>query len=271
LPEQDLDDSPDVWSPRAALTWRFEEATSAYASYSRGFRMPNFDEALGFTGDLFDLDTQKSDAYEIGVKHRSGKLAANLAFYWMEVEDEIFFNPYVRDFSFGFLSPQNVNLDEVRHRGIEAWASWRALDWLELYGSYTLDDTQIEKDRISSLEGERLPITPLHRGNAGAIVKLPHGFEFGLNANVVGERSVANDLAGADDDLDPYFTLDTTLAWRRPLGDRFDVSVLFRVRNLSDEEYEEFAAAPSFGIGPTGFNPAPGRHYEAGFTLSWKP
>lgn len=271
LPEQNLDDSPDVWSPRAALTWRFQPDTSAYGSYSRGFRMPNFDEALGFTGDLFDLDTQKSDAWEIGVKHRSAKLAANLALYWMDVEDEIFFDPYVRDFSFGFLSPQNVNLEKVRHRGIEAWASWRAFEWLELYGSYTLDDAQIEKDPISNLDGERLPITPLHRGSAGAIVRMPLGFEGAINANVVGERAVANDLEGASFDLDPYFTIDTTLSWRRSVGDFLDVSVLFRVRNLTDEEYEEYAAAPTFGVGPTGLNPAPGRHYEAGFTISWKP
>jgi iron complex outermembrane receptor protein len=271
LPEQNLDDSPDAWSPRAALTWRFREATSAYASYSRGFRFPDFDEAIGFTGDLFDLTTQKSDAWEVGVKHRGARLAANVALYWMDVDGEIFFDPYVRDFSFGFLSPQNVNLDQVRHRGIEAWASWQALEWLQVYGSYTLDDSQIEKDSISSLEGQRMPITPLHRGTLGVAAKLPMGFEAGLNANLVGQREVANDLVGGSGDLDPYYTIDATFEWHRAIGALFDLALLFRVRNLTDQDYEEFAAAPTFGPGPTGFNPAPGRHYEAGFTLTWQP
>ncbi|RIK96579.1 MAG: hypothetical protein DCC71_22325 [Proteobacteria bacterium] len=267
---EDVDDSPAPPSPRASLTWRFREPTSAYVSYARGFRMPNFDESLGFTGDLFDLRIQTSNAYEAGVKHRGGRLSVNLALYWMEVEDEIFFDPYVRDFDFGFLSPQNVNLDEVRHRGVEAWASWRACDWLELWGSYTLDDAQVRRDSISDLAGKRMPITPLHRGTAGFLLRLPLGFEAGANANVVGERTVANDVAAFSDDLNPYFTIDTTLAWRRPVGDLFDVALLFRVRNLTDEEYVEYASGPTFGPGPTGFNPAPGRHYEAGFTVTWK-
>jgi outer membrane receptor protein involved in Fe transport len=174
------------------------------------------------------------------------------------------------DFELGFLSPQNVNLDRVRHRGIEAWASWRPLAWLDLYGSYTLDDSRIERDSISGLEGERMPITPLHRGTAGFLVRLPAGFEIGANANVVGERSLANDVRGDLPDLDAYFTIDTVLAWRRSLA-RFDVGLLFRVRNLSDEPYEEFAGAPTFGFGPIGFYPAPGRSFEAGVTLGWTP
>lgn len=272
-PTLELRDSRGIWSPRASLTWRFHETSSAYASYSRGFRLPDFDEALGFTGDLFDLRPQRSNAYEVGWKHRSDRVSANVALYWMDVEEEIFFNPYVRDFQFGFLSPQNVNLDEVRHRGIEASVNWQALDRLEVYASYTLDDAQVREDRIpgSNLAGAQLPITPLHRGTVGAISKLPYGFETGFNVNVVGERPVANDLAGADDELDPYVTVDTTFAWRHSFGERFDVALLFRVLNLIDENYEEFAGAPTFGVGETGFYPAPGRRYEAGFTLTWNP
>jgi iron complex outermembrane receptor protein len=267
---QELSRSPNAVSPRAALSWRFLPASSAYFSYARGFRFPNFDESIGFAGDLFDLRPQRSNSYEIGLKQRSEKFSANLAFYWMDVENEIFFNPLIVDPVFGFPFAQNANLEKVRHRGIEVWYDWRPLTWLELYGSYTLDDTRIEKDPITSLEGERMPLQPLNQGTAGFYLFLPWRFEFGFNANVVGSRHVSNNFGDGVDDLPTYYTLDMTLGWRASLNEHLEVALRFRVLNLTDQEYSEVAGAPTFGPGPVGFNPAPGRSYEGGVTVSWK-
>lgn len=267
---QNLGRWPGELSPRAALTWHFLPATSAYASYSRGFRFPNFDEAIGFTGDLFNLRPQRGNAYEFGFKQRSATLSANLAFYWMDVKDEIFFNPRVVDPVFGFSFAQNTNLERVRHRGIEAWADWRPLHWLELYGSYTLDDARIEKDPLTNLEGQRVPIEPLNHGTAGFYLFLPWHFEFGANANIVGPRHVANSFGTGVSGLPTYYTLDLTTVWRAPLNEHLELAVLFRVKNVTDQDYSEVAGAPTFGPGPLGFNPAPGRNYEGGVSLSWK-
>jgi outer membrane receptor protein involved in Fe transport len=46
--------------------------------------------------------------------------------------------------------------------------------------------------------------------------------------------------------------------------------LLFRALNLTDQKYSEVGGAPSFGSGPVGFNPAPGRNFEGGVTLSWQ-
>ena len=267
---QDLARSPSALSPRAALTWRFLPATSAYVSYSRGFRFPNFDEAIGFAGDLFDLQPQRSNDYEVGLKQRSETFSANLAFYWMDVKDEIFFNPLIVDPTFGFPFAQNSNLERVRHRGIELGSNWRPLHWLELYGSYTLNDVRIQKDPVTQLDGERMPLEPLNHGTAGFYLFLPWHFETGANANIVGPRHVANNFGNGVSSLPTYYTLDTTLAWRAPLGEHIDIALLFRIKNLTDQEYSEVAGAPTFGPGPLGFNPAPGRNYEGGITVSWK-
>ena len=267
---QNLQRWPSELSPRASLVWRFLPTTSAYASYSRGFRFPNFDEAIGFTGALFNLRPQRANSYEIGLKQRSETLSANVAFYWMDVKDEIFFDPLIVDPTFGFSSAQNTNLERVRHRGIEVSTNWRPTHWLELYGSYTLDDTRIEKDPITHLEGQRVPLEPLHRGTAGFYVFLPWFFEAGLNANIVGSRHTANGFGTGFSGLPTYYTLDLTVIWRRPLGPHLDMAVLFRIRNLTDQDYSEVAGAPTFGPGPIGYNPAPGRNYEGGLTVSWK-
>ncbi|HEY8153482.1 MAG TPA: TonB-dependent receptor [Myxococcota bacterium] len=267
---ENLKRTPTALSPRAGLTWRFLDATAAYFSYTRGFRFPNFDESIGFDGDLFDLSPQRSNSYEIGLKQRSETLSANLAFYWMDVKDEIFFDPLVLDPVFGFLSAQNTNLERVRHRGIELWTDWRPLPWLELYGSYTLNDTRIEKDPITQLEGERMPLEPLHHGTTGLYLFLPWRFEFGLNANLVGRRHVSNNFGDGIDSLPFYYTLGATLAWRMPVGEHLEIGLLFRALNLTDQKYSEVGGAPSFGSGPVGFNPAPGRNFEGGVTVSWQ-
>jgi iron complex outermembrane receptor protein len=244
-----------IWSPRAALTWRMSDATSAYASYARGFRFPNLDEAYGFFGFTPGLDPEKSDAYEVGWKLRRKQLALNLAVYLMNVSDEIFFDP---------LSFQNQNLDRVRHRGVEVSASWRAGSALELWGSYTYDDVEIRHDDASpGLEGQRMPITPKHRGALGATVFLPFGFEVGGAARYVGSRPLANDLSGAEDEMPRFATYDARIGWRHALGEHVQLGIDLNGYNLTDRSYAEFGGLSLFDPTDIGYFPAPGRHYLA--------
>ncbi len=266
LDRLDLDEDRAKWSPRAALTWRFVPSSSAYVSYARGFRFPNLDEAVGFTGALFDLRPQDSDSYEVGLKHRSEKISANLALYWMEVDDEILFNHEIDQF--GFASPQNVNVDRTRHRGVESWFSLRPAEWLELHGSYTYDDATIRRDStatIANLDGNRFPITPRHRASVGGIVGIPSPWfdtELGANLNFVGKRHVANDLQNEFAKLDDYTTLDLHATVRPKLGERIDLALTGRILNVLNHHYSEFAGERTFSRNQIGFNPSPDTNFE---------
>lgn len=282
---QPLDEDREKWSPRAALTWRFVPTTSAYLSYARGFRFPNLDEAIGFTGALFDIGPQESDTYEVGFKHRSERVSANLTFYWMRVEDEILLNQEIDGLFGGFVSPsgQNANIDRTRHRGVELWFSWRPTTWLELYGSYTYDDAEIRKDTTSisfdglgnpilvDIEGSQIPLTPRHRGTVGGLVTVPWRWvetELGANLNVVGERYGVNDLRNEFSRLDNYETLDLhatlrpNLAEFGVLGEHVEVALTGRVRNALNQHYTEFAGERTFERGVIGVNPSPDTNYE---------
>ncbi len=285
---QPLDDDREKWSPRAALTWRFVPSTSAYLSYARGFRFPNLDEAVGFTGALFDIGPQESDTYEIGFKHRSDRISANLTFFWMRVEDEILLNQEIDGF-FPFLeepvspSGQNANIDRTRHRGVELWFSWRPTTWLELYGSYTYDDAEVRKDTTSisfdgmgnpilvDIEGKQLPLTPRHRGTVGGLVTVPWRWvetELGANLNVVGERFGVNDLRNEFSKLDNYETLDLHATLRPNLaalvgfGEHVEVALTGRVRNALNRHFSEFAGERTFVRDAIGVNPSPDTNYE---------
>jgi outer membrane receptor protein involved in Fe transport len=159
----EIDDDNSAWAPRAALTWRPLEPLSVYGSWSRGYRFPNVNETFDFFGLTPALDAEKSETWEIGAKWRNQYADANLAFYHMNVRDEIFANPLVSP----SLLPTSVNLDRVRHRGVEFSAALRPAEWVEVYGSYTYDDVEIRRDRLTMLEGRRIPMVPRHRGTAG--------------------------------------------------------------------------------------------------------
>ena len=274
----------DFWSPKAALTYRVREPVSIYASFARGFRFPNFDETFGFFGFVPELDPERSKSYEVGAKYRDDRASANLAVYQMDVKDEILFDHefITNDPASCFLappcpSPRNVNFDRVRHRGVEFSANLRPLEWLELYGSYTYDDTEIRRDRHSGLDGNEIPITPHHRGTYGVRLFLPYHVELWANANVVGSRLIANDLENrGDPKLRKFSVYDLTATFRPEiarylgLGDDFEIALQGVVHNVTDREYIEFGGQGTFDSTTVGFNPSPTRSYEVGINVTYR-
>lgn len=253
----------EEWAPKGALTWRVCEPVSLYASYARGFRFPNFDEAFGVFGFSPGLVPQTSDTYETGIKVRTERLSLNAAVYHMDVDDEIFLDPLAPNPLIPGVFGVNVNIDRVQHRGFELSGSVRPTDWLEIYGSYTLDDVKFQRDPLTDLDGYRLPITPRHRGTAGAIVSLPYGFEIGGNANYVGSRFVANDVTNSLPKLPRFATYDVRVGWRHELGERMSFLVDATAYNVTGREYEEFGGVSLFSP-RIGFYPSPERHYLVG-------
>ena len=269
LSDMDFGARGGEWAPKAALTWRVIEPVSVYASYARGFRFPNFDEAFGVFGTSPGLGPETSQSYEVGAKVRTGCLTFNLAAYYTNVYDEIFFNPLAPN-PRGFFPGINVNIDRVRHRGVEVFASVRPISWLEVYGSYTYDDVEITRDTLTGLEGFQMPITPRHRGNAGLRVYLPYGFEVGADAIWVGRRALANDVRNRLGKLPSWARYDLRLGWRRDLTEWLSLSIDGTVYNLTGERYTEFGGVSAFSP-RVAFFPSPERHYvvTAEVAVNW--
>ena len=259
----------DFWSPKAGIVWRFRSDASAYFSYARGFRLPNVDEAFGFFGFNEGLEPEQSDSYEIGAKLRREQIHFDLTLYRLDVEDEILFNHEI-DGGFGaFANPRSVNIDKVRHQGVEVSTRIFPWKWLEIYGSYTYEDNEIQRDHFSielgevrpSLDGKRLPITPEHRGNFGVNLMLPYWMELGFNGNITGSRYKANDLLNEFSKLSSFAVFDLRAAFRPKIGKHVRLDVVFRVNNLLDNEYEEFGGERTFVRNQFGFYPSPTRNY----------
>jgi iron complex outermembrane receptor protein len=264
-----------IWSPKASLVYRLCEPASAYFSYARGFRFPNFDEGLPIFTGLPDLTPQKSESFETGLKLQTDRVRGTLALYWMDVDDELIFNPV------DFL---NENFDDVRHLGVELWSELQLLKWLLFTGSYTFEDVEV-RDHDGpgfDFEGERVPMIPRHRASMGFVAQLPYWLELGWNLNYVGKRTLANDYTNDRERLGGHVHQDLLLAFRPPLGewlglgDKLEGSLRFAVYNVAGERYADFGAtATRFDLGvpvvADAVNPAAKRTWLLGLVLKVTP
>jgi iron complex outermembrane receptor protein len=274
LPADRASDEPDysIWSPKASVTWRFLPTASAYFSYARGFRLPNFDENLptltGFTPVIPDLDEQISDSFELGGTWRSERVDASIALYWMNVKDEIILNPFLNCFpGFGCFG-QNDNFNRVRHRGVELGMEVQITEWLTAYANYTFEDVEVTEDGVQGLDDSRIPITPRHRGNLGIVARFPYDIEVTAHAIIAGERIVANDFDRQAESLDPYATLDLLLAWRPTFGEHVEGALTMALRNVNTENYDGLAVRSISDPSRVGFYPAAKLTWELGMMLT---
>ncbi len=114
----DRDDTFTNVTPKLDARWRISAETTLYAAGTRGFRPPEMTELyrLQRTQTVADLDSERLESLEIGVKHLRRTLAIELAAYTMRKRDVI-----LRDSS-GF----NVSDGRTRHYGIEYDVRWQA-------------------------------------------------------------------------------------------------------------------------------------------------
>lgn len=103
-------------APRIGLVWRIEDAITAYLSLARGFRAPEATELyrLQRQQTIADLDSERVDAAELGLRWRGATVALDAALFHMDKQDVI-----LRD-STGF----NVSGGRTRHYGLEYQGDW---------------------------------------------------------------------------------------------------------------------------------------------------
>ena len=246
-------------SPKAAITYLLSNYVSTYLSYSQTFRFPNRDELTGFWGFTPQLEPEKGENYEVGLKTRFGSgLDFGVSAFHMKVEDEILYQPpETGAFAFG----QNENFEEITHEGVEMSVDLDALPRTKVYATYTYTVTEVEKGPFKGLE---MPITPRHMGSISAVTDLGGGLSLWNQARFVGERYLANDLANAEEKLAAYTVWDLKLSYT--YKGRFGAfSAYCGANNLLDEDYTESGGIGGFPFGSRiGIYPSPEKSYVGG-------
>jgi outer membrane receptor protein involved in Fe transport len=232
-------------APRLGIVWRPADAVAAYLSLARGFRAPEVTELyrLQRQQSVADLDSERVDAAEIGLRWRGSSAGIDLAAFHMDKRDVI-----LRD-SAGF----NISDGRTRHRGIEYDLDWTfAGGWtIEAGGSYARHEYRFsaaieQGEQITS--GKDIDTAPrdLHalrlRRNAGAVaaeLEWLHVGPYWTNAANTA-RYEGHDLANL------------RLSWQpRPAW-----LLALRVTNLFDTAYADRA---DFAFGSDRYFPGRGR------------
>jgi len=119
----DRSDSFTNIAPKLSLNYKLDESSSIFATLARGFRAPQATELYRLQSgqQVADLDSERIDAFEIGIRGGNERVAADVALFVMRKRDSVF-----RD-SDGF----NVTGGRSKHRGFEFTVDWQlGPDWL---------------------------------------------------------------------------------------------------------------------------------------------
>ncbi len=281
-------------SPRAGLTWNGGGGHEVFSSVSRGFRAPAVVELacadpqaacpLPFAlGPDPALKPVVATTYELGwhLRGRTGGIDVSADVYRTDVRDDIFF--IASTVTGGYFQ----NIGATRRTGVELAIQWRGPAGLRVYTNYgytraTFETTAtLATTRGTAGEtvtpGDRLPMVPDHRVNAGLAVPIlrSQGTEAGvslmagLEARYVGRQWLRGDEENATRRLSDYSVADLslTLTWG-------DFELRGAVRNLFDRRVYTFG---TFAENPTApgtpvqrwLTPGPPRHVQVSLSTDF--
>jgi iron complex outermembrane receptor protein len=238
-----------------SLDYLFGRRSSAFLSVKRSFRFPVSDELIQFF-PVFqanpNLRPQTGYHYEAGVRHAfTDRVEANLTFFWIEMRDEIFFNPFTFT---------NTNFPETRRQGVEIGAKMRPLQWFTLWGNYSYIKPTLQEEPYS---GNDIPGVPRHKASVGADVQIWSGLFFNTRANLVGPRYFISDWANKVDKLDGYYSIDAKLSytWK-------GLKAFVGVNNLTNQKYAEWGVTNGAGTTQL-FYASPDRNFLGGISYKF--
>ncbi len=218
-------------------------------------RFPVTDELIQFF-PVFQVNPgikpQIGYQYEAGVRHAfTDQIEANLTLFWIETQDEIFFNP---------VTFTNENFPKTRRQGIEVGAKARPLRWLSLWGNYSYINATLQSKPYS---GNSIPAVPKNKGSIGADFQVWNGLTFNTRATFVGSRFLISDWANKVDELAGYYSIDAKLsyAWK-------GLRAFVGVNNLTNQKYAEWAVTNATGTSQI-FYASPERNFIGGVSYTF--
>lgn len=255
-------------SPSAALAVELGSSGSGWLSFTTAFQTPTTTELINAppaTGEPccpggFNtaLEPQRAVGVEAGWRH-GGNPALELVAYHSTVTDAPV--PFQVEAAPGREFYRSAG--EVRHRGVEAAAVLVRGRWTARL-AYTLGNFVFVDDGLpnADFEGNRLPGAPRHRLETDVSVAMGHG----LTAQVETEHAAGLYADDANEASVPALTLvDLRASWQVRMGTRA-LRPWLAVRNATDRHH--IGSVVVNGFGGRYYEPAPGRHLEAGVTLA---
>ncbi|WP_281557889.1 TonB-dependent receptor [Thalassomonas sp. RHCl1] len=149
------------WSPRLGLVYRAKKQLTLYGELSQGFRAPHTSELFRLQAgqQSADLDTEKLNSGQFGIRGGIKKLSYDLSLYQMEKSRFIFLDT----------NRQYVGSGKTRHRGLELSLTYPFNKQWRLSATGTIARHKYARDLTlsnSSIKDNEIDTAPKHMANA---------------------------------------------------------------------------------------------------------
>lgn len=216
-------------NPQAAGILRVSDTLRLRASASRKTRFPNLKELFSTTSGNPELDTMKSNVFELGAEFQPAPdVTFSLVGFYNDVKDLINrdkkYDPY-------------INVDEAVFKGFETSVDWRFTSRGRFSAAYThLQAVDKSKDGNNYIQ-----YRPKHKVDVRLSAPLPFGLYADVNLGYVSKQVYYDDDEAFS--LEPYTLLDVKVT--KQLGDQW--RLFLSVHNLFDADYYESEGYPREG------------------------
>lgn len=233
-----------AWTPVIGVHYRLQATQELFATFGTAFESPTTTELVnrpdGHSGFNPELKPQQLYGFELGWRHHSSKLQADLTLFYQWVRGRLL--PFQLEAD-GRTFYRNAG--RSRQYGLEAWLQAQLLPKLQVRASYTGGRFRFED---AALRGNHIPGLPSHRGFL-ALRYMPGPLWIESTATAVGPfyADDANRIR-----VSGYVIFDLTLGAQRSLVAGFRVQPFVSVQNVSNRHY----------VGSVVVNAGGGRYFE---------
>ena len=224
-----------------ALNYKYSETGSTFITYGTDFRSPTTDEIYEapykkWDGTMVpahfntDLKPQTGENFEIGVKDYIADTFISASVFHKIIKDEIYYD-----------GTHNNNYDEDNKKiGFELLAERKIMKKLTLTTSYSYLQSEIDGGEN---KGNKTPGVSENKFSVGAKYDFTEKLKSNLLLNYVGSSYAYSDTENKGEKVEAYTTLDLGISYR--INDSFDI--YGGIKNLTDEEYNEYVVNYGFG------------------------
>ncbi|MBU1375652.1 MAG: TonB-dependent receptor [Alphaproteobacteria bacterium] len=252
--------SNDNISGKAGVQYDLAPTSTAYATYSRGYKGPAYNVFYNLTATGTNvIDAETADSYEVGLKNTllGGKLVLNLAAYYAKYHNFQANNP---DTVAGVLVTRFTNAGTISTRGGELDFLFRPASDLNISGGLAYTDAKVDKFKVPTNgvvtgvvpSGTQLGYAPKWKGSLAIDYRIrdvgPVDVILGAQGSFQSKQIAQFDASAVIRDattIDSYGLVDLS-AGIADHDDRY--RLMFQVKNLFDTS---FASAITSG-GPGG-------------------
>ena len=251
----DFDQDDTEYMLEAGIEQQFTPATALYLKGSRSVRFATVDELFEIDPVTFQrvfspLDPQTGKGVDVGIKYRLDRLHGQINAYYMDLDDEIHYNP---------VTFTNINLDPTRRYGVELSGGMTVFSRLDISANYSWIRS---KFRDGPFDGNDVPLVPRHTASLQGTWRQSTETDYTVAVNYVSNRYFDNDQTNDFDEKIPsYTTLDLQASHVYA-----DFRFTGRVNNLLDDNHYDYGVRSTFSPGVYNAYPLPERTYL--FTVS---